>query len=67
MEHLDGTKTFIPPTDVPQEKWIESVSHKGGKKPKWRVLEKEITSPEKKKGYMVSPNYKGKNPMTKTQ
>ena len=38
-------KTFIPPTDVPHEKWIESVSQKGGKKPKWRVLEKETASP----------------------
>lgn len=33
-------------------------------------LEKETAYPEKKvetKGYVVSPNYKGKNPMTRTQ
>lgn len=60
-------KTFIPPTDVPQEKWIEPVNHKGGKKPKWRVLEKETTSLEKKRGYTIPPNYKGKNSMTRTQ
>lgn len=59
-------KTFIPPTDVPQEKWIESVSQKGGKKSKGRVLDKETASPEKKRGYVVSPNYKWKNPMTRT-
>lgn len=31
------------------------------------MLEKKITSPKKKRGYMVSPNYKGKNMMTRTQ
>lgn len=60
-------KTFIPPTDVSWEKCIESVNQKEGKKPKWRVLEKETTSPEKKSGYTISPNYKGNNPMTRTQ
>lgn len=59
-------KTFIPPIDVTKEKWIESVNQKGGIKPKWRVLEKETTSLEKKKGYIISPNYKGKNLMTRT-
>lgn len=49
-------KTFIPPTDVPQEKWIESVNQKGGKKPKWRVLKKETTSSYKKGGYTTYPN-----------
>lgn len=38
-----------------------------GQRPKWRVLEKETISPEKKRGYTISPNYKGKNPMTRTQ
>lgn len=42
--------TFIPPTDIPQEKWIEFVNQKGNKKPKWRVLEKEIASREKRRG-----------------
>lgn len=41
------------------------MNQKGGKRPKWRVLdlEKEIKIPEKKvepRGYVVSPNYKGK-------
>lgn len=44
----------------------------GGKRSKWRVLdlEKETAFSEKKvetMGYVVSSNYKGKNPMTRTQ
>lgn len=48
------------------------MNQKGGKRPKWRVLdlEKETKMPEKKveiRGYVVSPNYKRKSPMTRTQ
>lgn len=64
-------RNFLPPLDVSHDKWVELVNQKGGKRPKWRVLdlEKETTFPKKKvetKGYVVSPNYKGKNPMTRT-
>lgn len=34
-------KTFLPPSDIPQEKWVESVNQKGCKRPKWRVLDLE--------------------------
>ena len=63
-------KSFRPPTDIPQEKWLEPVSQKGGKRPKWKVVVQDTVAPEKKvesKNYRVSPNYKGKNPMTRTQ
>lgn len=65
-------KTFRPLSDIPQEKWVEPVNHKGSKRPKWKVLdlEKEAKTLKKRfkpKGYVVSPNYKGKNPMTITQ
>lgn len=48
------------------------MSQKGSKWPKWRVMElgKEAKSADKRpesKGYVDSPNYKGKNPMTRTQ
>lgn len=70
FQHL-RPKTFLSPSDIPHEKWVESMNQKGGKRPKWRVLdlEKETVTPEKKvgaRGYVVSPNYKGKNPMTIT-
>lgn len=65
-------KTFLPSSDIPQEKLMESMNQKGDKRPKWRVLdlEKETTFSIKKvktRGYVFSPNYKGKTPMTKTQ
>lgn len=31
------------------------------------MLEKETTSPKKKIGYTISPNYKGNSPMTRTR
>ena len=37
-------KTFVPPSDSPQEKWVEPVCQKGGKRPKWRVLDLEKES-----------------------
>lgn len=43
---------------------------KTGKRPKRTMLEKEIEFLEKKvetRGYVVSANYKGKTPMTRTQ
>lgn len=65
-------RMFVPPSDTPPENWVEEVSRKGSKRPKWRVMElgKEAESADKRaesKGYVVSLNYKGKNPMTRTQ
>lgn len=65
-------RTFIPPSYTPPEKWVEEVSQKGSKRPKWKVMEMgKATEPADDKaeikGYMISPNYKGKNPMTHTQ
>lgn len=65
-------RTFIPPSDTPPEKWVEEVSQKGSKRPKWKVMEggkapELADEKEGVQGYMVSPNYQGKNPMTRTQ
>ena len=46
------------------------MSQKGGKRPKWKVIVHEVEVREKKaksEGYQVSPNYKGKKSMTRTQ
>lgn len=32
-------RTFIPPSDTPPEKWVEEVSQKGSKRPKWKIME----------------------------
>ena len=49
---------------------MEPVNQKGGRRPKLRVVVHEAEAQEKNpksKGYQVSPNYKGKIMMTRTQ
>lgn len=75
-EHQKATpsarpRTFVPPSDTPPEKWVEEVSRKGRKRPKWKVIEMGKTAEPsdnnvEAKGYMISPNYKEKNPITRT-
>lgn len=69
--HNPRPKTFRPPSNTLQEKWVKPMNQKRGKRPQWRVFYQETNIQVQEKGgelkrYVFSPNYPGKNPMTRT-
>jgi len=68
----DGrSKTFVPITKVPMQKWVHSTQqvskHGNGKVVKGTTSASSTNTPPESKRFAYNNNYKGKNPMIRTQ
>src|SRR4051812_39653862 len=69
---FEKPRTFRPKTDVPEDKWVKPINFRG-KRTEWQIqgdgtnAEGSWTDSGSKRKDYISPNYKGKNPMTRTQ